>query len=52
VAHVTRDAIHIATGSAGVLAIVELQPEGRRPMRARDFLAGRPVRAGTVLGTP
>ena len=52
VVEVTRDAIHIATGNAGVLAIVELQPEGRRPMRTRDFLAGRPVPAGAVLGAP
>jgi methionyl-tRNA formyltransferase len=49
VLRVTRDAIDVATG-AGVLTIVELQPEGRRPMPARDFLAGRPVPAGTVLG--
>jgi len=52
VVEVTRDAIHIATGGAGMLAIVELQPEGRRPMGARDFLAGRPVHAGAVLGAP
>jgi methionyl-tRNA formyltransferase len=52
VTHVSHDAIHVATGDAGMLAIVELQLEGRRPMRARDFLAGRPVRAGTVLGAP
>jgi methionyl-tRNA formyltransferase len=51
VVRVTRDAIHVATGN-GTLAIVELQPEGRRPMQARDFLAGRPVRTGTVLGAP
>lgn len=52
VVRVTRDAIHVATGHQGMLAIVELQPEGRRLMQARDFLAGRPVRAGTVLGAP
>jgi methionyl-tRNA formyltransferase len=52
VIHVSHDAIHVATGDTGVLAIVDLQPEGRRPMRARDFLAGRPVRAGIVLGAP
>jgi methionyl-tRNA formyltransferase len=51
VVRVTRDAVHVATGHEGVLAIVELQPEGRRPMRARDFLAGRPVPVGTLLGT-
>jgi methionyl-tRNA formyltransferase len=42
---VTRDAIHVATGD-GVLAIDELQAEGKRPMRTRDFLAGRPLQPG------
>jgi methionyl-tRNA formyltransferase len=48
---VTRDAIHVATGNGGRLAILELQPEGKRPMRARDFLAGRPVQPGARLAT-
>ncbi|HXE80648.1 MAG TPA: methionyl-tRNA formyltransferase [Vicinamibacterales bacterium] len=39
------DVLRIATGS-GVLRILELQPEGRRVMSAREFLAGRPLRAG------
>ena len=47
---VTRDAIHVATGS-GTLAIVELQTPGRRPMTAREFLAGRSIPTGTILGT-
>jgi methionyl-tRNA formyltransferase len=46
---VSRDAIHVAAGDGGVIAIDELQVEGRRPMRTRDYLAGRPVRAGTRL---
>jgi methionyl-tRNA formyltransferase len=46
---ITRDAIHVATGGGGPLAIVEVQPEGRRPMPVRDFLAGHPVRPGAVL---
>jgi methionyl-tRNA formyltransferase len=46
---VTRDAIHVATGEGGPLAIVEVQPEGRRPMPVRDFLAGHPIRPGAVL---
>ncbi len=46
---VTRDAIHVATGGGGQLAIVEVQPEGRRPMPVRDFLAGHPIRPGAVL---
>lgn len=48
VVEVTRDAIHVGTGD-GVIAIDELQSEGKRPMRTRDFLAGRPVRAGARL---
>ena len=46
---VTRDAIHVATGEGGQLAIVEVQSEGRRPMLVRDFLAGHPIRPGAVL---
>jgi methionyl-tRNA formyltransferase len=43
---VSRDAIRVATGHGGVIAIDELQPEGKRPMRTRDFLAGRPLQPG------
>lgn len=48
---VSRDAIHVATGDGGRLAIQELQPEGRRPMRVRDYLAGRPVTPGVRFAT-
>jgi len=41
--------LEIATGG-GTIAVEELQPEGRRPMPARDFLAGHPVSVGTTLG--
>lgn len=47
---VPRNAIHVATGHGGVIAIDELQAEGRRPIAAREFLAGRPVRL--VGGSP
>jgi methionyl-tRNA formyltransferase len=50
VVDVTRDAIHVATGQEGRIAILQLQPEGRRPMATRDFLAGRAVRTGAMLG--
>ena len=46
---VTRDAIEVAT-TDGLIAITELQPEGRRPMSARDFLSGHPVQPGTRFG--
>jgi methionyl-tRNA formyltransferase len=50
VVDVTRDAIEIATGD-GVIALTEVQAEGRRPMSTRDFLAGRPVRPGMKFGS-
>jgi methionyl-tRNA formyltransferase len=48
----SRDGIAVAAGDGGVVVIDELQPEGRRPMRAHEFLAGHPLPAGTVLGGP
>ena len=38
--------LHVATGHSGRLVIDELQPEGRRAMSVRDFLAGHPIQAG------
>jgi methionyl-tRNA formyltransferase len=46
---VTREAIHVATGDGGQLAIVELQAEGRRPLHVREFLAGHAINQGAVL---
>lgn len=39
------DELRVATGR-GTLAIVELQAEGRRPARTREFLAGRRIAPG------
>lgn len=39
----------VATADGRVLQILELQPEGKRVMSARDFLAGRRVELGTRL---
>ena len=50
IVHASRDAIHVATGNAEALALEQVQPEGRRPMSAREYLAGRPITAGVVLG--
>ena len=50
IVHVTRDALHVATGSAEAVVLEQVQPEGRRPMTVRDYLAGRPLRPGAVLG--
>lgn len=43
---VSADAIHVATGHGGRIAIEQLQPEGRRPMSAREFAAGRRLKPG------
>ena len=51
VVDLSRDAIEVATGD-GRVAIEELQPEGRRPMRTRDYLAGRPLAKGARFTAP
>jgi methionyl-tRNA formyltransferase len=48
----SSDLIRVATGHAGQIAIEELQPEGRRGMKAREFLAGHTVQAGARLSSP
>ena len=40
------DQFDVATGD-GLLRILELQAEGKKPMRVRDFLTGHPVPAGS-----
>jgi methionyl-tRNA formyltransferase len=42
--------LHVATGSSGRLAIDEIQPEGRRAMKTRDYLAGHPIQPGARFG--
>jgi methionyl-tRNA formyltransferase len=42
------DRLSIATGG-GVLDLLEIQAEGKRPMRVREFLAGHPLTPGTRL---
>ena len=39
------DMLRVATSDGGI-DLIELQPEGKRPMSARDFLAGYRVRPG------
>lgn len=46
------DMLTIAAGDGRLIRIVEIQPEGRRVMNARDFLSGRTVSAGTRLLPP
>ena len=43
------DRLEIAAGDGHVLRVLILQPEGRRAMTARDFLAGRQVIPGTKV---
>jgi methionyl-tRNA formyltransferase len=42
------DRLRVAAGS-GVLNVVELQAEGKRPMPVREFLAGHPIPQGAVF---
>ena len=44
-----RDAIHVATGHRGRLAVQRVQLEGGRPLTVREFLAGHPVRSGAAF---
>ncbi len=46
---ISRDSIQVQTGD-GILAIRELQLEGKKRMMADAFLRGYPVEAGTILG--
>jgi methionyl-tRNA formyltransferase len=42
----------ILAGDGESVVILELQPEGKRPMRMQDFRNGRPWRAGMKLTVP
>jgi methionyl-tRNA formyltransferase len=44
------DRLAISAGDGTVLRVEELQPEGKRRMRVRDFLNGVPLQAGIQLG--
>ena len=48
IAEASGDRLRITTGD-GVLAITEIQVEGRRPMTTREFLAGTRLTPGDVL---
>jgi methionyl-tRNA formyltransferase len=43
------ETLSVATSDSEVLKIIEIQPEGRRAMRARDFLAGHALAVGARL---
>jgi methionyl-tRNA formyltransferase len=42
------ETLAVATGD-GVIRVVQIQPEGRRPMTAREFLSGHKTTTGTRL---
>jgi methionyl-tRNA formyltransferase len=46
------DVLSVAAGDRKVLRVVMIQPEGRRAMTVREFLSGRKLDAGVVLGHP
>jgi methionyl-tRNA formyltransferase len=48
VEHVEADGVIVAC-QPGAVRLLEIQAEGRAPLRARDFLRGRPVAAGERL---
>lgn len=45
------DDLMVRTGDAA-LNVLKIQPEGRRPLHAREFLAGHALRTGQVFGGP
>jgi methionyl-tRNA formyltransferase len=46
---VLDDDLNVACGE-GAIRLLELQREGRKPMRAQEFLRGTPIPPGSVLG--
>ncbi len=46
---VTRDRIWVAT-SKGLVALIDVQLEGKKRVPVREFLAGHPLRTGAMLG--
>ncbi|GAB4227516.1 MAG: methionyl-tRNA formyltransferase [Acidobacteriota bacterium] len=49
---VDREAVHVACGENTLLALLAVQPAGRRAMRAVDAVRGRLIRPGERLGRP
>jgi len=50
VCEVTKDSFAVACGGATRLRIIEVQPSGKRAMRARDFLNGTRLEVGVRFG--
>jgi methionyl-tRNA formyltransferase len=47
IVHAAGDLLAVTAGDGGVLRILQIQPEGRRVMTPREFLAGRIVTVGS-----
>ncbi|MDQ6968644.1 MAG: methionyl-tRNA formyltransferase [Mariprofundaceae bacterium] len=45
-----KDGLSVTCGDAAVYQITELQPEGKKPMRAADYLRGAKLHEGNILG--
>ena len=42
--------LEVAVGSSETVEILELQPSGKRRMKAADFLRGHPIQPGDRFG--
>ena len=45
-----QTALAVARAAEGLIALTELQFEGKKRMATREFLAGHPLRPGAMLG--
>ena len=52
IVEISRNALHVATGHGGRIAIEQVQREGGRPLQMREFLAGHKVTSGAQLAGP
>lgn len=52
VVHAGSDGLHVATGDGTLLALVELQSEGGRPLATADFLRGHSIEPGARFTAP
>lgn len=52
VVHAGRDGLHVAAGDGTLLALLELQSEGGRPLGTADFLRGHSLAPGAQFTAP
>jgi methionyl-tRNA formyltransferase len=51
VVNIDADALFVTAGNGEELAVLEIQPEGRRPMSVRDFAAGHRIAPGDIFSS-